>query len=214
MTDNTYSRQESLGIIQDQTVLVVGCGGIGSWCGYFLGLAGVRQLELFDGDLIEGHNLNRLPFDSAAIGLPKSIALAGLIRRARPDVTINAHGHFDPEWHSEAIRSANRVIVSTDSLRSRRMVYEAVGRAGGHYHGRYVELGADGHGLTVTGSPAEWSTEAENEPGYASVPVHVGPCTMAASIAIYYILLGLPVRDTFRVDWSDSGLRVNQYVAV
>lgn len=203
-----YARQESLGINRDQSIMVVGCGGIGSWVGYFLGLAGVREMSLFDSDDISVHNLNRLPFTPEDIGRPKSVALAKLIQTARPDTRIRVYGNFDPEFHSGVLDAADRVVVSTDSLRSRKMVYKAMaGRSE-----RYVELGADGHGLTVTGAPAEWATEAENEPGYQSVPVFVGPCVMAASIASYYILLNKPLTSTFRVDWtSNDGLRINQY---
>ena len=220
MMDNNrtiYTRQESLGIITDQTVSVIGCGGIGSWVGYFLGLAGVERLNLFDGDKIETHNLNRLPFTPADLGKYKSEALAELIHRARPETKIDIFGHFDPEWHHDQIRASRRVVVSTDSLRSRKMVYDCVRsrEGGGNFYGKYLELGADGHGMTVTGAPAEWSTEAENEPGYQSVPVFVGPCTMAASIGAYHILLGLPMKDTIRIDWNQTeGLKINQYQGV
>jgi ThiF family protein len=218
--DELYQRQESLGIVRDQTVLVVGCGGIGSWVGYFLGLAGVERLELFDSDTISDHNLNRLPFTPAHIGRYKSEALAELIRSARPEVQVRAHGNFEPESHSDELSRADAVVVSTDSLRSRRMVYNAANAAPRRRRGRfemaipkYYELGADGHGASVSGAPAEWSTEAENEPGYQSVPVFVGPCTLAASIASYYILMGLPIPDTFRADWKD-GLQIRQYAEV
>jgi hypothetical protein len=225
MSENIYLRQESLGIQRDQKIVVVGCGGIGAWCGYFLGLAGVRELALFDGDEISEHNLNRLPFTPEDIGKPKSLALAALIRKARPETAIRAYGHFDFEVpsHCEAVSSANRVVCSTDSLRSRREVYKAVkGHPAGHLRqpevdairaGRYIELGADGLGMSISGTPAEWASELEGQPGYTSVPQFVGPCAMAASMACYYILLDQPIRDTFRVDWKD-GLQVRQYQEV
>jgi ThiF family len=212
MSEGLYTRQESLGILRDQTVLVVGCGGIGSWVGYFLGLAGVARLELFDGDVISDHNLNRLPFTPAHVGRYKSEALAELVRVARPEITVRAHGDFDPEYHIDTLRSSDSVVVSTDSLKSRRMVYDAV-RKDGVPNTRYYELGADGHGMSVSGAPAEWSNALEDELGYQSVPVFVGPCTMAASIAAYYVLLGKPITDTIRVDWKD-GLQIRQYQEV
>ena len=206
-SNEVYIRQESLGIVRDQTVLVVGCGGIGSWMGYFLGLAGVERLHLFDGDTIEAHNLNRLPFTPADVGRYKSEALADLIAKARSDVNVNAYGNFDPRFHANVLAEADAVVVSTDSLKSRRMVHEAIGRQ------RYYELGADGHGLTVTGEPADWSTPAEEQEGYRSVPIHVGPCTLAASIASYYVLMARRIEETFRVDW-DGQLRINVYQGV
>jgi hypothetical protein len=211
VTDHSlYARHDGLGINQDQTVLVVGCGGIGSWLAYFLGLAGVRRLELFDGDKIEEHNLSRLPFTPRDIGRYKSECLAELITRARPEVEVTAHAHFEGEYHEDLIRQADWVVVSTDSHKSRKMVYDAVGRVNSKRNGnnrdmrvRYLECGADGHSGSVTGAPAEWVTEAEQEPGYQSVPVWVGPCTLVASIASYYILHGIPIVHTHRVDWHE-----------
>ena len=208
-----YDRQESLGINRDQSVLIVGCGGIGSWMGYFLGLAGVRELHLFDGDRIETHNLNRLPFTPGDIGKFKSNALSELIRISRPEALVSTYGHYRPDMfpdHLTLAQAADWVICSTDSLGSRRMVRESLlGSAA-----KYLELGADGMGATVTTEPAEWSTPAEEQPGYQSVPVFVGPCTLAASIAAYYVLKGVVPQETFRVDWSSAGLRIGQYQGV
>jgi hypothetical protein len=204
MTEGIYQRQSTLGIDRDQCVMVVGCGGIGSWLGYFLGLAGVRTLHLYDGDKIEEHNLNRLPFTPAHVGRFKSDALAELIKAARPEVEVVAHAHFDPEFDVEVLVGANWVVCSTDSLKSRRMVYKAAKGKGI----KYLECGADGHVGSVTSAPAEWATDAENLPGYQSVPVFVGPCVVAAGIASYFVLLGGEPGATYRVEWEDEGLGV------
>jgi hypothetical protein len=219
--EEIYRRQETLGINRDQTVLVVGCGGIGSWLGYFLALAGVRRLELFDGDKIEEHNLSRLPFTPRDIGRYKSECLAELITRARPEVEVTAHAHFDAEWHGQrngVMDGADWVVVTTDSHKSRKMVFEAVKVLNTTYltnPTKYLECGADGHSGSVTGAPAEWVTEAEAEPGYQSVPVFVAPCTWAASVAAYYILLSgsdTLLDSTYRVNWSDSnGVAIHRF---
>jgi hypothetical protein len=216
MSESIYTRQEPLNIVRDQTVVVVGCGGVGAWVGYFLGMAGVQELELFDSDTISGHNLNRLPFTPAHIGQSKSAALAALIASTRPDAIVRAHGDLDADYHMDVIKSSDAVVVSTDSFKSRKMTYDMVVKGNGAYRRtRYYELGADGMSMSVTGEPAGWSTELENEPGYASVPVWVGPCVLAAAAACYYILRGMPLTDTFRADWDDStGLKIGQYVGV
>jgi molybdopterin/thiamine biosynthesis adenylyltransferase len=220
MTEEIYARQEPLGIIRDQTVLVVGCGGVGAWVGYFLGLAGVQRLHLFDSDTISDTNLNRLPFTPEHIGRYKSEALAELIRKARPDVDVKAYGNFDPEYHAPILTEPEgkwnpATVVSTDSLKSRKMVYDAVVATGKSLGGYlpYYELGADGMGASISGAPAEWSSDLEDQPGYQSVPVFVGPCTFAASVASYYILRRKTLEDTIRADWSD-GLQIKQYVGV
>ena len=71
-----YDRQESLDIVRNQTVAIVGCGGIGSWVAFYLTLAGVAVIHLFDGDNVSDHNLNSLPLPVESVGQTKSTALA------------------------------------------------------------------------------------------------------------------------------------------
>lgn len=203
---NVYSRQESLEINRAQTVAIVGCGGIGMWVAYFLALAGVEKLELFDGDSVDVHNLNRLPLTETDIGKPKTVALAELLRRHRPNVEVIARTALNPEMpgHKEAISNSTWVVCCTDSLKTRRMTYElSVG-----FCVNYIECGAEGDAATVTFSPADFATDEEENPGYRSVPVFVGPCTLAASIAAYYVLKYSATYGgvTFNANWKDGDL--------
>jgi hypothetical protein len=211
MNDNDviYERHDGLGIIQNQKVAVIGCGGIGSWISLYLGLAGVRAIDIYDSDIISENNLNRFPLGPDKVGVNKAVAMAEHIQSLRQGVTVIPRQNFDPSLHAIKLGGYSWVIVTTDSLKSRRMVYEEVVKAGkdsGRWIG-YIEAGADGHHATVTFSPATMATAEEENPGYRSVPVWVGPCAMAATIASYYVLHG-DVRDyerTHRVDWGTNG---------
>jgi hypothetical protein len=67
---------------------------------------------------------------------------------------------------------------------------------------KYVEIGADGERWTLGNSPPEFTTELEEQPGYASVPIHIGPCMMAGAAAAYYVLHNQePVNDQL-AEWS------------
>lgn len=205
--DSLYLRQSTLGINQAQRVAIIGCGGIGSWISLFIGLAGVRYIEIYDADEISIHNLNRFPLGPDAIGKVKSVAMAEHISRLRPGVVVTPRGHFNPELHS--LHNCDWMVVSTDSLKSRRMIY-AQARLDSGYGTKYIECGADGHRMTVTFEPAAFATDEEDQPGYRSVPVFVGPCVMAASIAAYYILLGEPQQLTYGAEWDGSSLTVSR----
>ncbi len=208
MDDNRiiYERHDGLGIRQDQHVAVIGCGGIGSWISLYLGLAGVNNIDIYDSDVISENNLNRFPLGPSSVGLNKAEAMAIHIQSLRQGVNVTPRQNFEPDIHSNKLRQYNWVIVSTDSLKSRRMIYDEVVKASreNSYHIGYIECGADGHHATVTFSPATMSTAEETNPGYRSIPVFVGPCTMAASIAAYYVLLATPYdyERIHRVDWD------------
>ncbi len=190
---DVHARQATLGIDREQSVGVVGVGGIGSWAAVFLALAGIRELHLFDGDVVTVTNLNRLPLGPENVGRDKADAVVELIDRLYrgSEGRVQAHGPFLVNPGPSSVADVfgihlDWVLVSTDTLRSRREVYDWAQARGV----KYIECGAEGDTATIAGSPAGWATAAEEEPGYRSVPVFVGPCALAASVAAYYILKG------------------------
>jgi len=66
MEDNRYSRQllmpeirNGMSNVQNVTVAIVGCGGLGSLNIRYLVALGVKKLILIDGDKVDTANLNR-----------------------------------------------------------------------------------------------------------------------------------------------------------
>jgi molybdopterin-synthase adenylyltransferase len=78
--------QERLG---KATVMVLGCGGLGSWAASALACAGVGRLLLVDDDRVELSNLHRQPlFDQRSIGCSKVDAAARRLRRNSPHLSF------------------------------------------------------------------------------------------------------------------------------
>ena len=197
--NEAWTRQESLGINQDQSIAVIGCGGVGSWVALELALAGVRELHLFDSDEVSTTNLNRIAAREEDIGIDKSYAVERLIwaMRAIPVTRIIRHPNFNL-LISKNYPKFDWLVVATDTGKSRDECFKWAKTQGI----KYLELGAEGHMATLTGSPGDWETSHEADPGYASVPVWVGPCVLAATMACYYILLGQAPQQTFRLGWN------------
>jgi tRNA threonylcarbamoyladenosine dehydratase len=64
--------EEALIKLAGATVMVVGLGGVGSWCTEMLCRAGVGHLILIDGDTVDSTNRNRqLPALAGTVGLSK-----------------------------------------------------------------------------------------------------------------------------------------------
>lgn len=208
MDDTIYGRHEGLNIIQDQKVAIIGCGGIGSWVALYLGLAGVKEIDIYDSDSISESNLNRFPLGPDKVGVNKAIAMAEHIQSLRKDISVIPRQNFDPDIHGDKLKEYRWVVVTTDSLKSRKMIFDSVVKAGRDSYNPigYIECGADGHHATVTFSPPEFATSEEMNPGYRSVPVFVGPCTLAASIASYYVLLNYPhnYEKVFQANWVEN----------
>lgn len=214
MDDNSvnYSRQESLKLVVPKKVAVVGCGGVGSWTAYLLAMAGVPEIWIFDFDHVEEHNLNRIPFPPSSVGMLKTEACAKLIATVRPKCSVLAMGKFDHEIVdalSLKYEQFDWIICTTDSLSSRQMTWEITRRCYADEQGlkrtKYIEASAEGEFGGCTGEPAEWSTDAEANPGYQWVPVWNGPAIAAAMSACAYVLHGQePGDDNIRLGWEEG----------
>ena len=72
-------------------VLIVGVGGVGSYCAECLIRTGLTHLTIMDGDAVQASNLNRqLPATRATIGMPKVEALKARLLEINPDAEIEA----------------------------------------------------------------------------------------------------------------------------
>ncbi len=72
-------------------IIIVGLGGVGSWCAEGLARSGVGQLTLVDADVICPTNVNRqLQATPSTVGQGKAEALAGRLREINPRASIEA----------------------------------------------------------------------------------------------------------------------------
>ena len=67
-----YNRQKELVLNRDQSITIVGCGGIGYWVAKFAALSGIEELYLFDPDTFEEHNFNRIDLNTNLVGENKA----------------------------------------------------------------------------------------------------------------------------------------------
>jgi len=100
--DNPYSRLMALkrmGIvdnyekIRDYSILIVGLGGIGSVAAEMLTRCGIGKLLLFDYDIVEFANMNRLFFRPEHRGLSKTEAAQRTLLEINPDVQFEHYNY-------------------------------------------------------------------------------------------------------------------------
>lgn len=194
--DPRLDRQSSLGLTIPPAVTIVGCGGVGSWIAYFLALAGVPRLLLWDSDTISETNLNRLPVGPSYIGMEKSHALTGFLHGIVPSCQVIPFTHWDD---SLSPLGESWIVAGTDTWASRCSIH----RWAIAHHIKYIESSAEGEFGGCTGAPADFAAPEETQAGYASVPVHVGPCVASAMLVCYHILHNVELGDdNWRMGWS------------
>ena len=77
--------------LADAHVLVVGVGGVGSWCAEALVRTGVGHITLVDDDVIAESNVNRqCPATAKTIGRPKVEAMAERLKEINPECEVEA----------------------------------------------------------------------------------------------------------------------------
>ncbi|MCL2146184.1 MAG: ThiF family adenylyltransferase [Synergistaceae bacterium] len=77
--------------LKDKSVLILGCGGIGTHVSWNLTTLGVGRIDLLDFDVVEEHNLNRqILYDRNDIGLFKVDVLKAKLEAINSEIIINA----------------------------------------------------------------------------------------------------------------------------
>jgi tRNA A37 threonylcarbamoyladenosine dehydratase len=98
-------KTEGLSNLKNSKVLVVGLGGVGSFAAEFLARAGVGNLTIVDGDVVDITNINRqLPALHSTIGLPKVHVIGDRLMDINPELNLTRIEEFlSPERALEII---------------------------------------------------------------------------------------------------------------
>lgn len=113
--------------LQNASVLVVGCGGLGSTIAVNLAVSGVGKIHLVDFDTIDISNLHRQVFYSLEdINHPKAEVLASFIKKRAPFTEINfTNKPITKENVFDLISTADVVVDGTDSLPTKYLLNDA-----------------------------------------------------------------------------------------
>lgn len=112
--DHAELLQQRLG---ESRVVVLGCGGLGSWTACGLASAGVGELVLIDDDQVELSNLNRqILFRESDIGRPKVEAAAGALHayNSRLQIKTSQCRIESSEMLDPYLRDADLLICTAD----------------------------------------------------------------------------------------------------
>jgi molybdopterin/thiamine biosynthesis adenylyltransferase len=116
-----FKRQLGLfnpGEYENTSVSLVGVGSIGSFAAIVLAKMGIRNLVLYDGDMIEEHNLPNQFFTKSQLGLRKADAMEYVLSEFT-DADAECHGKVT----EKTILFSDVVVACTDSMSSRKLVY-------------------------------------------------------------------------------------------
>lgn len=120
--------QERLGAAR---VLVVGAGGLGSPVLTYLAAAGVGNLTIADGDVVELSNLQRQVIHRTAdLGTAKTASATRAVRDLNPDVRVRPLGLLVGGDMDEAVMGHDVVLDCTDNFAAKFATADACAAAG------------------------------------------------------------------------------------
>lgn len=148
----SYARQTMLFNPEEHkgaTVAIIGAGNIGSNAALQLVRLGVRNLIVYDHDIIEEHNLSSQHYDLRHIGKLKVDALAEQIKHLAPDCNVTT---VPAEYQGEKLQ-ADILVSAVDSLDIRRAIL--AGMTANDYHPFVIDGRAGGGQVEVYSQTAE-----------------------------------------------------------
>lgn len=133
--NSRYSRQiilPEIGVpgqqkLKEAKVLVIGAGGLGCPALQYLAAAGVGNIGIADGDLVEESNLQRqLLYRENEIGLPKALVAEKKIKEINPYINVQAHyKNINFRNITEIVSGYDVVVDGTDNFASRYLINDA-----------------------------------------------------------------------------------------
>lgn len=131
-----FARQRTLladgqASLEQSSVLVIGCGGLGAGAIPPLVASGVGTVTLLDDDVVEASNLNRQTlFTTADLGGSKAELAAARMRALNPGATVTARRHRLTADDVELVAGHDLVLDCTDRAASRSAISAACRVAG------------------------------------------------------------------------------------
>lgn len=109
--------------LQTKTVMVVGCGAVGSFAIEALSRSGIGNIILVDFDVVEQSNINRQIFAlHSTIGRPKVDVAAARITDISPDINVQTFNMFWDDASNPDV-APDFVIDAIDSVQSKIALY-------------------------------------------------------------------------------------------
>ncbi len=113
--------------LQNATVVVVGCGAVGSYAVEALARAGIGHLRLVDFDVVAPSNINRQLFAlQSTVGQKKVLVAQKRLADISPDIKVEVCDTFLDESNAhKIIQNADFVVDAIDSRHSKIALYKA-----------------------------------------------------------------------------------------
>jgi adenylyltransferase/sulfurtransferase len=198
MDPERYSRQimifgeEGQKKLSKSKVLVIGAGGLGSPVIAYLAAAGVGELGIVDGDVVEISNLQRQVIHAGNVGKNKALSAEEFVERLNPDVRVVSYPYsLTPKNVTKIIDRYDVVVGCPDNFRLRYILNDACMLNSVPYvHGAVYSF--EGEVMTITKPPCYrcYLPRAPEEHGRAIIGATAGVFGSLQAVEVIKLLTG------------------------
>ncbi|MDR0438911.1 MAG: HesA/MoeB/ThiF family protein [Methanocalculaceae archaeon] len=112
--------------LENASVFLAGCGGLGSPVAFYLAAAGLGHLRIADRDVVEETNLNRqILHQPDRIGMPKAASAKQTLEAFNPDIEVMTFASsIDEKTASRMIGDADIIVDAMDNFIARYVLNE------------------------------------------------------------------------------------------
>ncbi len=109
--------------LQNKTITIIGIGGIGCPTAQYLISSGIKNLQIFDPDIIKKNNLNRQTlFSIEEIGEKKSIVAKKKLKGINPLANIKSYQNKISKNNLSLLKNSSIVIDATDNWETMKLI--------------------------------------------------------------------------------------------
>ncbi len=198
--------------LQEKSVAIIGCGGLGSSLALALGSSGIGKIHLVDFDMVSAHNIHRqITFTLQDEGRPKARVNEKAIQNRCPYVEVESYME-DFEAFAKKEIPVDLLLDATDNLPIRAKIDEYAKKMGIPWIYASVEE-FQGQVCFMEKSSFNAFRISERTPGGIAAPIVMHVASLEANLALRY-LVGLPVKKDllyFLYFTDDGEYRVDKF---
>jgi len=190
--------------LADASVLVVGCGGLGSPVLYYLTAMGIGHLGLCDGDAVSLSNLNRqLLYTMEDLDKPKAFSAEKRLKALNPRLSTTVYDCFlDKELIETILPDYDIAVDCLDNYEDRFILNDACVAAGkpfvhagiGEFYGQLMTV-TPGKGPCLRCLFPDGNQKKENVKPFGVIGATAGAIGSMQAMEVLKYLLGLPVNN-------------------
>lgn len=182
--EDLYKRHNGIEMKVPNEIFVIGCGGTGTWTSIMAALMGVKIIHIADHDIIEIHNLSRLPYRQSDIGRLKTDVLKEYLQTIRPDSTIYTYDGIHTDLDLIAL-TGDVIFDCNDNPKVQKMIFDYCKE----HKLRYIGVGCNANHISVIENLDLVCRSDEHDP-YEITPIFLLPALVASACGLWNVIKG------------------------